>query len=195
MRGSCRSERRSKSLTHFEGIYSRVTMILSSKDGFCEDQDVSIDVERGKMIFLEIQVVLYMFPCVAPCLNHRSFQWHLSGTLFLLEHPSLMMHHSFPQVPHMYYCVRMTGPCATHVQHHVESSQWCRVDPVPQTSRSGPLTLMVHHHAWSPGRMTGLTMNMETWWGDWPDIKSCGAAQTGHSYPGVNSEKCGQWQT
>src|SRR5882724_3341193 len=36
MRGSCRSERWSRSLTHFEGVYSRVTMILLSEDGFCK---------------------------------------------------------------------------------------------------------------------------------------------------------------
>ena len=34
MRGLCRSERWSRSLTHLEGIYSRVIMILLSKDGF-----------------------------------------------------------------------------------------------------------------------------------------------------------------
>ena len=46
-RGSCGSERHSKSLTHFEGVYSRVTMILSSKDRFCKrPKDVSIDTEE-----------------------------------------------------------------------------------------------------------------------------------------------------
>jgi len=47
MRGSCRSERWSRSLTHFESVYSRVTMILSSEDGFCKrPKDMSVDVEE-----------------------------------------------------------------------------------------------------------------------------------------------------
>ena len=36
MRGLCGSERWSRSLTHFERVYSRVTMILSSKEGLCK---------------------------------------------------------------------------------------------------------------------------------------------------------------
>ena len=47
MRGSCRSERWSKSLTQFDGVYSRMTMILASKDGFHKrPKDVSIDIEE-----------------------------------------------------------------------------------------------------------------------------------------------------
>jgi len=47
MRGSCSSERWSRSLTCFERVYSRVTMILSSEDGFHNrPKDVSIDIEK-----------------------------------------------------------------------------------------------------------------------------------------------------
>ena len=47
MRGSCGSERGYRGLTCFKGIYSRVTMILSAKDGFCKrPKDVSIDTEE-----------------------------------------------------------------------------------------------------------------------------------------------------
>jgi len=46
MRGSCRSERWSKSLTCFKGIYSRVTIILLSRMVFIKDQDVSVDIEQ-----------------------------------------------------------------------------------------------------------------------------------------------------
>ena len=47
MRGSCRSERWSKSLMQFEGIYSRVTVILSSKDQFRKiPKDMSVDIEE-----------------------------------------------------------------------------------------------------------------------------------------------------
>ena len=47
MRGSCGSERQSRSLTHFKRVYSRVTMILSSKDRFRKrPKDMSIDVEE-----------------------------------------------------------------------------------------------------------------------------------------------------
>jgi len=47
MRGSCGSERWSKSLTCFEGVYSKVIMILSYEDGFHKrPKDVSIDIEE-----------------------------------------------------------------------------------------------------------------------------------------------------
>ena len=47
MRGSCRSERWSRSLTCFKKVYSRVTMILLSEDGFHNrPKEVSIDVEK-----------------------------------------------------------------------------------------------------------------------------------------------------
>jgi len=47
MRGLCRSERWSRHLTHFKRVYSRVTMILSSEDGFHNrPKDMSIDVEE-----------------------------------------------------------------------------------------------------------------------------------------------------
>ena len=47
MRGSCGSERWSRSLINFERVYSRVTMILSSEDRFHNrPKDVSIDVEE-----------------------------------------------------------------------------------------------------------------------------------------------------
>src|SRR5882724_7890498 len=47
MRGLCRSERQSRSLTHFKRVYSRVTIILSSEDRFHNiPKDVSIDVEE-----------------------------------------------------------------------------------------------------------------------------------------------------
>ena len=47
MRHSCGSERQSNSLTCFEGIYSRVTMILLCEDGFCRrPKDMSIDIEE-----------------------------------------------------------------------------------------------------------------------------------------------------
>ena len=47
MRGSCRSERWSKSLRCFEGIYSRVTMILLSEDRFRKrPKDMSVDIEE-----------------------------------------------------------------------------------------------------------------------------------------------------
>jgi len=36
MRGSCGAERQSRCLTCFERVYSRVTIILSSKDRFCK---------------------------------------------------------------------------------------------------------------------------------------------------------------
>src|SRR5882724_13032401 len=38
MRGLCGSERWSRSFTHFKRVYSRVTMILSFKDGLCKRQ-------------------------------------------------------------------------------------------------------------------------------------------------------------
>ena len=47
MRGSCGSERQSRSLTHFKGVYSRVTMLISSEDRFCKrPKDMSIEVEE-----------------------------------------------------------------------------------------------------------------------------------------------------
>src|SRR5882724_7380248 len=45
MRSSCRSERLSKSLTCYEGVYSRVTMILLSKYRFHKrSKDMSVDI-------------------------------------------------------------------------------------------------------------------------------------------------------
>ena len=47
MRGSCGSERWSKSLTQFKDVSSRMTIILSSKDRFHKrPKDVSVDTEE-----------------------------------------------------------------------------------------------------------------------------------------------------
>jgi len=146
------------------------------KMGFIKDQrhDCKYRSEVRRFL-LEIQVVLYMFPCVDPPIVWATTE---SGDTWVaphlqLEHLALMMCHILLQVPCIYCCVRMSDWTMCH-----SCVAPCRVlanDPwVVPTSWLGHLTLMVHHSAWSP---------------DKPDSKLYEVDQIGHGYHGVNSDE------
>jgi len=92
------------------------------------------------------------------CLNHAPSVDTWVAPSFLLEHPSLMMHHSFPQVPHMLLLLlgwpdHVPLMCNT-MWSPVNMPEWY---PVPQTSRirtSNP---------------DGAPPCMESWQNDWSD--------------------------